>query len=77
MIRRRRPGLQFSWLAKQLVYGHLRDHFHGKTHCEGCASIKASADGQQGFGSAEVWRRIGTVHHLTEVTRSLRSLPGS
>ena len=23
--RRRRPGLQFPWLAKQLAYGHLRD----------------------------------------------------
>ena len=75
--RRRRPGLQFPRLAKQLVYGHLRDHFHGKSHCEGCASIKASADGQQGLGSAEVWRRIGTVHHITEVTQSLRSLPVS
>ena len=75
--RRRRPGLQFPWLAKQLVYGHLRDHFHGRPHCEGCASIKASADGQQGLGSAEVWRRIGTVHHITEVTQSLRSLPVS
>ena len=63
--------------AKQLVYGHLRDHFHGKPHCEGCASIKSSADGQQGLGSPEVWRRIGTVHHITEVTQSLRSLPVS
>ena len=71
MIRMRRPGLQFPWLAKQLVSGHLRDHFHGKTHCEGCTSSKAHADGQQGFGSPEVWRRIGTVHHITEVTRSL------
>ena len=75
--RRRRPGLQFPRLAKQLVYGHLRGHFHGKPHCEGCASIKASADGQQGLGSAEVWRRIGTVHHITEVTQSSRSLPVS
>lgn len=75
--RRRRPSVQFPWLAKQLVYGHLRDHFRGKPHCEGCASIKAAADGQPGLGSAEVWRRIGTVHHISEVTRSLRSLPGS
>lgn len=75
--RRRRPGLQFPRLAKQLVYGHLRGHFCRKPHCEGCASIKAAADGQPRLGSAEVWRRIGTVHHITEVTRSLGSLPAS
>ena len=75
---RRNPArLQFLWLAKQLIYGHLRDHFHGKAHCEGCASIKRAADGQPRLGSLEVWRRIGTVHHITEVTRTLRSLPGS
>ena len=33
--------------------------------------------GCRGLGSPEVWRRIGTVHHITEVTRSLTSLPGS
>ena len=52
-------------------------HFHGKPHCEGCASIKRAADGQAGLGSPEVWRRIGTVHHITEVMRTLRSLPES
>lgn len=72
-----RPSVQFPWLAKQLAYGHLRHRFRGDAHCEGCASIKAAADGRPGLGSAEVWRRIGTVHHITEVTRSLRSLPGS
>lgn len=75
--RARRLSVQFPWLAKQLVYGHLRDHFRGDTHCEGCASIKASADGQPRLGSAEVWRRIGTIHHVTEVTQALRVLSGS
>ena len=75
--RRRRAGLQFPQLAKRLAYGYLRDHFHGETHCEGCASITRAADGRPGFGSAEVWRRVGTVHHISEVTRTLRSLPGS
>ena len=75
---RRNPArLQFPRLAKQLVYGHLRDRFHGKPHCQGCTSIKAAADGQPGFGSAEAWRRIGTVHHIAEVTQTLRSLPES
>ena len=75
---RRHPArLQFPRLAKRLVYGHLRDQSHGKSHCEGCASIKAAADGQPRLGSPEVWRRIGTVHHITEVTQTLRSLPES
>ena len=68
---------QFPRLAKRLVYGHLRNHFHGQPHCEGCALIRRAADSQPGFGSAEVWRRIGTAHHITEVMRKLRSLPGS
>lgn len=72
-----RPGVQFPWLAKQLAYGHLRHRFRGEAHCEGCASIKAAADGRQGLGSAEVWRRIGTVHHITEVAQSMRFPPGS
>ncbi len=75
--RRRLPSVQFPRLAKQLVYGHLRRHFRGEAHCEGCASIKAAADGHPRLGSPEVWRRIGTVHHITEVTQSLRSLHGS
>lgn len=75
--KKRRPGVQFPWLAKQLAYGHLRHRFRGEAHCEGCASIKAAADGRRGLGSAEVWRRIGTVHHVTEVTQALRSLYGS
>lgn len=75
--KKRRPGVQFPRLATQLAYGHLRGRFRGEAHCEGCASIKAAADGRQGLGSAEVWRRIGTVHHVTEVTQSLKSLLGS
>lgn len=75
--RRRLPSKQFPELAKQLVYGHLQDHFAGEEHCEGCASIKAAADGQGGFGSAEAWRRIGTVHHMTEVIYALNALRGT
>ena len=66
---------QFPVLAKRLTYAHLQGHFRGENHCEGCASIKRAADGQPRLGSAEVWRRIGTIHHITEVTRTLRSLP--
>ncbi|MCY3706448.1 MAG: hypothetical protein OXH08_13280 [Gammaproteobacteria bacterium] len=73
--RLRLPSVQFPRLAKQLVYGHLRRHFRGEAHCEGCASIKAAADGRPRLGSAEVWRRLGTIHHITAVTQTLRSLP--
>jgi hypothetical protein len=34
---------QYHALATQIVYGHLRPHFAGASHCEGCASIKAAA----------------------------------
>lgn len=67
--------LQFPELATQLVYGHLRSHFAGSAHCEGCRSAAAAADGDEGFGSAEVWRRIGTIHHITRTVGGLLSLP--
>ena len=67
---------QFPQLAKQLVYGYLRGHFLGTGHCQGCVSIKAAADGQPRLGSPEVWRRLGTIHHITQVSQALRSLYG-
>ena len=66
---------QFPHLATQLVYGYLNSRFAGPSHCPGCASIKRAADGGKNLGSAEVWRRLGTIHHLTVVTESLASLP--
>lgn len=72
--RRTGTSIQFPRLATQLVYGHLRDHFAGETHCAGCASIKAAADGDRGYGSAEVWRRLGTIHHITRVVQDLAVL---
>lgn len=71
------PSKQFPGLAKQLVYGGLREHFRGSDHCAGCASIKDSADGMPRLGSLGVWRRIGTVHHITQTVQDLRSLLGS
>lgn len=72
--RRTRTTVQFPRLATQLVYGHLRNHFAGADHCEGCASIKAAADGAPNLGSAEVWRRLGTIHHLMRVVEGLSAL---
>jgi len=70
------PSKQFPQLSTHLVYGHLRAHFAGEDHCEGCSSIKSAADGKPKLGGPEAWRRIGTVHHLTQVTQDLTSLPG-
>ena len=69
------PGAQFPALATRLVYGHLRGYFAGPNHCDGCASMKAAADGASRFGSAEVWRRLGTIHHISMVMQGLGSLP--
>jgi hypothetical protein len=70
-----RPGEQFPALARKLVYGSLRSRFYGASHCKGCELIKAAADGESGLGSPEVWRQLGTIHHLSVVTQALDTLP--
>ncbi len=70
-----RPGEQFPQLATRLVYGHLQSYFAGAHHCAGCSSIKAAADGAPGHGSAGAWRKLGTIHHLSQVSQSLDALP--
>jgi len=70
------PRFQFPALATQLVSGHLAHRYFGPHHCEGCASISSSAHGAPGLGSAEVWRRLGTIHHITTVVRELEALSG-
>ena len=70
------PSHQFPQLATDLVYGQLQRDFAGAPHCEGCQLAKDSADGRSGLGSAEAWRRIGTIHHITTVVQDgLASLP--
>jgi ethanolamine utilization microcompartment shell protein EutS len=69
------PSVQFPALATRLVYGHLRGYFSGKNHCPGCLSMKNAADGAPRLGSAEAWRRLGTIHHMTTVIDGLASLP--
>ena len=69
------PSQQFPVLATQLVYGHLKPHYYGEAHCGGCASMKAAADGADRLGSPEVWRRLGTIHHITTVVEELGALP--
>ncbi len=69
------PTAQFPDLATLLVYGQLQPHFAGQDHCDGCASMKASADGASRLGSPEVWRRLGTIHHITTAVEQLDLLP--
>ena len=69
------PSRQFRSLATKLVYGDLSGDFAGSSHCAGCAEMKAAADGAPKLGSAEVWRRLGTIHHLITVVEGLSALP--
>lgn len=68
------PSSQFPALATRLVYGHLKQHFAGLGHCVGCRSMKDAADGASGYGSAEAWRKLGTIHHLSAVMQGLHNL---
>lgn len=68
------PSKQFPDLATQLVYGFFRRDFAGPSHCPGCDSMKAAADDAPGFGSAEAWRRLGTIHHVKSVVDGLNAL---
>lgn len=65
---------QFPKLGAELVTGDQRQHFLGPNHCSGCSSIVAAANGASGFGSAESWRRIGTIHHITTVVQGIGEL---
>ena len=64
-----RPSIQFPILATKLVYGQLQSAFEETHHCYACQMVKDSADGSSGLGSAEVWRQIGTIHHITTVVQ--------
>jgi len=68
-------SVQFPSLATQLVYGHLqKQHWAGDRHCAGCAGMKLCADGGPKVGTPEVWRRLGTLHHLTCVAEQVGAL---
>lgn len=73
--RRTPPSVQFPILAAQLVSGPHRARFYGAGHCEGCRLIQAAANGQPGIGSAEAWRRLGTIHHITTTADQIAALP--
>ncbi len=73
--RLRRPGEQFPTLARKLVYDSFSSNYFGASHCKGCEMMKAAADGASSLGSAEAWRQLGSVHHISVVTQELASLP--
>ena len=60
---------QFPTLATKLVHGRLNPNYGGPAHCNGCGLTQKAANGHPNLGSAQVWRRIGTIHHITTVVR--------
>lgn len=49
--------------------------FAGTGHCAGDEWLANTASGNGTGGNPEAWRRVGTVHHLTHVARTVASLP--
>lgn len=70
----RPPSDQFPVLARRLVSGDLKAHFRGGGHCAGCLDIALAAQGAPKLGSAEAWRRLGTIHHLTVAAEQIAAL---
>jgi hypothetical protein len=65
---------QYFALSKALVE---RPEFSGKPFSWGDGFIADCADGLVGPGNATTWRKVGTNHHITLVTRELATLvPG-
>jgi Beta protein len=68
------PSQQFPSLARALVNERVGAYYYGADHCSGCSAMMACANGGSGYGSAEAWRRLGTVHHITKVVEDLDAL---
>jgi hypothetical protein len=66
--------IQFPKIAKKMTTHPLNHYFKGAAHCPGCKSIVAAAAGAPKLGSAEAWRRLGTIHHLATVVADLSAL---
>jgi hypothetical protein len=47
----------------------------GPAHCPGCRFIASCAEEASSTGNLTVWRRVGTVHHLTHTAAQLANLP--
>lgn len=68
------PSIQYPGLAAQLVTGPLSEKFYGSKHCKGCEGMRRAAAGRPGLGSQEVWRKLGTIHHITATVEALAEL---
>jgi hypothetical protein len=68
-------GKQLPKLATKLVKGVFKPHYRGASHCKGCQMIADSAGGKPKLGSATVWRRIGTIHHVEMVMEGMQAEP--
>jgi hypothetical protein len=69
-----RSVVQFPRLGRQLVTGPLKAYFAGQKHCNGCLGIVQAAQGAPKMGSAEIWRRFGTIHHITNTVGQIQAL---
>lgn len=63
---------QFNDLCRELV---SRPEYSGRGFSWGDTFIDDRASNQESPGNATTWRRVGTSHHLTFVTRQIASLP--
>jgi hypothetical protein len=68
-------SIQFPQLAKRLVYGDLKAFYAGRQHCDGCAKMFDAANGMPKLGTPEVWRKLGTIHHITRAVEMVSALP--
>jgi hypothetical protein len=68
-------AVQFPQLATRLVYGELKPYFHGAKHCTGCKQMLDAANGEPGLGTPIVWRKLGTIHHITRAVEMISDLP--
>lgn len=62
---------QYFDLCRELV---RRPEYAGREFCWGDQYIADCAEGITGPGNATTWRKVGTNHHLTLVTRELATL---
>jgi hypothetical protein len=59
---------QYRELSRELVQ---RPEYNAAQYSWGDGFIKECADGRSGTGNATTWRKVGTNHHLTLVSRLL------
>lgn len=70
----RKSSTQFPKIAKSIVTNRYGSHYRGRQHCTGCKLIDDAAIGAPNLGSAEKWRLIGSIHHVSTVLKDLSAL---